>query len=119
MSTLKVNNIEDLDGNEQYTCKAWVNFDGTTTPPTIRASGNVSSVVRNATGDYTVNFTNSIVDGNYGIGAVNDFAEGATRNWPAPLNIHTRSSSSLRVLTHSSGTGDAHNLEIVTFVIFR
>ncbi len=65
MSTLKVNNIEDLDGNEQYTCKAWVNFDGTTTPPTIRGSGNVSSVVRNGTGDYTVNFTNSMVDGNY------------------------------------------------------
>ena len=48
-----------------FACRAWVNFDGTTTPPTIRASGNVSSVVRNATGDYTVNFTSPLQDGNF------------------------------------------------------
>ena len=48
-----------------YACRAWVNFDGTTTPPTIRASGNVSSVVRNGTGDYTVNFATALPDENY------------------------------------------------------
>ena len=46
-------------------CRAWVNFDGTTTPPTIRASFNVDSVVRNDTGDYTVNFTTAMPDANY------------------------------------------------------
>jgi len=30
-----------------YACRAWVNFDGSTTPPTIRASVNVSSLTRN------------------------------------------------------------------------
>jgi hypothetical protein len=49
----------------KYVCRAWVNFDGTTTPPTIRASGNVSSVVRNATGDYTINFATPMQDANY------------------------------------------------------
>ncbi|AHX01178.1 putative tail protein [Nitrincola phage 1M3-16] len=48
-----------------YACRAWVNFDGTTTPPTIRASGNVSSVVRNGTGDYTVNFITPMQDTSY------------------------------------------------------
>jgi len=48
-----------------YTCRAWVNFNGTTTTPTIRASGNVSSVTRNGTGDYTVNFTTAMADINY------------------------------------------------------
>lgn len=48
-----------------YACRAWVNFDGTTTPPTIRASGNVSSVVRNGTGDYTINFSTALPDANY------------------------------------------------------
>lgn len=118
MSTLKVKHIEDLDGNEQYTCKAWVNFDGTTTPPTIRAGGNVSSVVKNGTGDYTVNFANAMVDVNYGIVAVNDVKEGTTRNGPAPLNIHTRSTGSLRVLTGDI-QGNANNQELVTFAIFR
>ena len=40
-----------------FACRAWVSFDSTTTPITIRASGNVSSVILNATGDYTINFT--------------------------------------------------------------
>jgi hypothetical protein len=49
-----------------YACRAWVNFDGTLNfPGTIRASGNVSSVTRNGTGDYTVNFTTAMPDANY------------------------------------------------------
>ena len=48
-----------------YGARAWVNFNGTTSPPTIRASGNVSSVTRNSTGNYTVNFTTAMPDANY------------------------------------------------------
>lgn len=48
-----------------YGCRAWVNFDGTTSPGTIRASGNVTSVSKTATGRYVVNFTNTLVDANY------------------------------------------------------
>jgi hypothetical protein len=51
----------------KYACRAWVNFDGTTTTPSIRASGNVSSVTRNGTGDYTVNFATAMADENYTI----------------------------------------------------
>jgi hypothetical protein len=47
-----------------YTCRAWVNFNGTGTVA-IRASGNVSSITDNGTGDYTVNFTNAMPDANY------------------------------------------------------
>lgn len=43
--------------------KAWVDFNGTTA--TIRSSFNVSSVTRNATGDYTVTFTTSMSNTNY------------------------------------------------------
>jgi hypothetical protein len=50
-----------------YACRAWVNFDGTTTPPTIRASGNVSSVTRNGTGNYTVSFIEPMPDANYSL----------------------------------------------------
>lgn len=49
----------------QGSAKAWVNFNGTTSPGTIRASFNVSSVTRAATGDYVVNFTNAFSDANY------------------------------------------------------
>ena len=47
-----------------YACRAWVNFNGTGTVA-IRASGNVSSITDNNTGDYTVNFTTAMPDANY------------------------------------------------------
>lgn len=49
-----------------YLCRAWVNFNGTGVVA-IRASGNVSSIADNGTGDYTVNFTTAMPDANYSI----------------------------------------------------
>ena len=49
-----------------YACRAWVNFNGTGTVA-IRASGNVSSITDNGTGDYTVNFTTAMPDANYSV----------------------------------------------------
>ena len=53
-----------LDGAQSgsapiYAARAWVNFNGTGTVA-IRASGNVSSITDNGTGDYTVNFTTAM-----------------------------------------------------------
>ena len=58
-----------LDGAQSgsapiYGARAWVNFNGTGTVA-IRASGNVSSITDNGTGDYTVNFTTAMADANY------------------------------------------------------
>jgi hypothetical protein len=56
--------------NPLQLCKAWVNFNGTGTigqPQTIRSSYNVSSVTKNATGDYTVNFATAMTDANYSV----------------------------------------------------
>ena len=78
MSTLKVNTVQhnttgfnnvvqftDGAGTENGTlCRAWVNFNGTGTVA-IRDSFNVSSITDNNTGDYTVNFSNSLDDANY------------------------------------------------------
>jgi hypothetical protein len=50
-----------------FAARAWVNFDGTTSPGTIRANGNVSSVTRNGTGDYTINFATAMPDANYAL----------------------------------------------------
>jgi hypothetical protein len=90
ITTAKVNNgaitavkldgvPKDNSGNDlsvgsmpAFACRAWVNFDGTSsvvvgaeTRCTIRASGNVSKVVRNGTGDYTVFFLTAMTDANY------------------------------------------------------
>ena len=61
-----------------YLCRAWVNFNGTGTVA-IRASGNVSSITDNGTGDYTVNFTTAMPDANYS--ALVNVGAFATSNW--------------------------------------
>ena len=58
-----------LDGAQSgsapiYAARAWVNFNGSGAVA-IRASGNVSSITDNGTGDYTVNFTTAMADANY------------------------------------------------------
>jgi hypothetical protein len=45
--------------------KAWINFNGSTS--TIRANYNISSITKNATGDYTINFTTAMTDANYAV----------------------------------------------------
>ena len=54
-----------------YMCRAWVNFNGTGTVA-IRASGNVSSITDNGTGNYTVNFTTAMSDANYSVQSLCD-----------------------------------------------
>ena len=54
----------DTGSAPSYSCRAWVNFNGTGTVA-IRASGNVSSITDNGTGDYTVNFTTAMQDTGY------------------------------------------------------
>lgn len=50
--------VEGIEGgNIKNVCTAWVNFNGATTPPTIRDSFNVSDVVRTNTGDFDI-YTN-------------------------------------------------------------
>jgi hypothetical protein len=49
----------------QQAPRAWVSFDGTTTPPTIKSSYNVASVSRTNTGVYLITFTNALPDANY------------------------------------------------------
>lgn len=46
---------------------AWVNFNGGTSPGTIRGSNNVTSVTKNSTGNYTINFTSALANSNYAV----------------------------------------------------
>lgn len=48
-------------------CRAWVSFNGKASPPVILSSLNISSVVKNATGDYTLNFATPLENSNYAV----------------------------------------------------
>ncbi len=91
-----------------YTCRAWVNFNGTGTVA-IRASGNVSSITDNGTGDYTVNFTTALSDASYGFTA----SSGANQTAIAIL-----STSQAKILTLNSSGGGVDS-SLVTSSNFR
>lgn len=66
--TISNGSISTSTANVINGAKAWVNWDGSSgSGNTIRASYNVSSVTRNSTGNYTINFTNALTDGNYAV----------------------------------------------------
>ena len=103
-------------------CKAWVNFNGTGTVA-IRASYNVSSITDNGTGDYTVNFTTALADGNYNF--VIAGRETATAAGRSDLSIQARSSSgsyvsgSIRVMSCYASDANVFDAETVCVAIFR
>ena len=99
------------------TCKAWVNFNGVGTV-SIRADFNVSSITDNAVGDYTVNFSNAMVDTNY---AVNVTAGGNFEGAMASLRRNANSgyaTGSIRVFTNS-GNNSNNDMEFVSVSVFR
>jgi hypothetical protein len=71
-----------------YGCRAWVNFNGTGTPA-IRASGNVTSITDNGTGDYTINFTTAMPDANYAVSIASmrntNYSPGNFQSFGSPL----------------------------------
>lgn len=81
-----------------YACRAWVNFNGTGTVA-IRASGNVSSITDNGTGDYTVNFSSPMVDTNYSVSGIMAGYSGYTvpTSCAQTLAIGTKATTSQRV----------------------
>ena len=106
-----------------YGCRAWVNFDGTGTTGTnmtIRASGNVTSVYKNGTGDYTVTFTTAMPDANYATVAMGNGYNGDSCSSYAPYlyNNSSRTASVVRILCHENGSANLDNL-VVSLAIFR
>jgi hypothetical protein len=104
-----------------YGCRAWVNFNGTTNVGgncTIRASANVSSVADNGTGDYTVNLTTAMPDGNYS--AVSSGGTGSNNIRMCSCSpVSATSTSQIRVIGITVGAGSLIDLDVVSVAIFR
>jgi len=103
-----------------FACRAWVNFSGTGTVA-IRASGNVSSITDNGTGDYTVNFTTAMPDANYAMVQGSANIAGYTDDRPviAGFNIVTAPTSSAARIYVKDGNNDASDSTRVTLSFFR
>jgi hypothetical protein len=127
MSSLQVDNIQtynsnppvikNVSGTEVGTfCRAWVNFNGTGTVA-IRSSFNVSSITDNGTGDYTVNFTTAMVDGNYSAIATSEWTSGVTNVTVVTTStLNSTSGARIKILNFSSVSNDS---PVVCISIFR
>ncbi len=85
-------------------CTAWIVFDATTTAPTILGSYNIGSIIKNAVGDFTLNFTNAFINANYSVtfGQRENYAQNGfvTEQHDAPL----RTTTQLRIYSISGST---------------
>ena len=63
--------------------QAYINFDGVTS--TVVKSYNVTSLVVNSAGNYTINFTNAMSDANYATLATGSYRSSNTGNAPNPF----------------------------------
>jgi hypothetical protein len=111
-----------------YAARAWVNFNGTGTVA-IRASGNVSSITDNGTGDYTINFTTAMPDANYAptLQNVGNLADGAASAHLGILTIYgalgtgatLKTTTQLRLASGRPNTANLNDSAECNVSIFR
>jgi hypothetical protein len=115
MSTVRTDNFGPSAGGTTYSArgiaKAWVNFNGTGTIA-ARDSENVSSLTDNGTGDYTVNWSNAMANGNYAFTAQSS-GSSAFFLFASSRIGDTKTASAYRVFITRN---DAGNTEDPTFV---
>lgn len=98
-----------------YSARAWVNFNGTGTVA-IRASGNVSSITDNGTGNYTVNFTVALSDANYSYQLSDRYAASTSLVSPrAATGAPTASALSLYTMSYSNTNVDCDDVCVAVF----
>ena len=126
MSNLKVTNIQsngtgfndvvsfqNASGTQNGTlCRAWVSFNGYGTVA-IRDSFNVSSITDDATGKYTMNFSNAMNDANYACVGGSRYAQGGSS---ILSNFHdAETTTSVKVYTVGSAYYDCERVDVAIF----
>ena len=121
MSEIRANTISAANGTDPVTltkqsaAKAWVNFNGTSTIA-IRDSSGVSSLTDNATGTYTVNFTNAFGDGDYSYAGVGRDG-GSTAACVSLEGSATPAASSIKIVAVVPNVA-LRDTDIITFNLF-
>lgn len=109
-----------------YGCRAWVNFDASrdssgaintsNTNRLIRASGNVTSVLKTATGKFTVTFTTAMSDTNYAVTCTSGTSPGSPRF--AAADRSTATTTTVKIETDDA-SGSAANFNENNVMVIR
>lgn len=95
-----------------YGARAWCVFDGNavgTNAPT--AGGNISTVTRNSTGNYTLNFTTAMPDANFAFSG----NTGSTSNLAVTGSTKTASAFTLIVRDIAGAASDTSSVNVAIF----
>jgi hypothetical protein len=110
MSTLKVTNYQDINGNEKIFMSAFVNFDGD--PVTINGDKNVSSITDSGTGNFKINFDTNMSSTAYGAAAISASQWAVCTQYY--LDTKTTSQYPLRILLYTfSSYTDGHDNHVL------
>lgn len=101
-----------------FGCRAWVSFDGESGGvATIKASGNISSVVKDSEGLYTITFTTPMPDANYCITCTSSpttFSDSANRH----IAIKAISSTDFQIRSQTVSGSDT-DVTLACVAVFR
>jgi len=121
--TVNVDASDNLQFNSGYGStvtafgvRAWVNFDGTGTL-SVKASGNVSSVTDNTTGDYTVNLTTAMPDIDYAISVNCRYDDTGWGGWGTVGWVNT--ASAFRIRTGMYPGSNIYDMQDVWAMVVR
>ena len=94
--------------------KAWVFYNGST--QAILGSFNVSSVTRNGTGDYTVNYTTAMPNATYAV-AVSGYRDTVGNSFAGQAAGQTYTTSACRIYTYNASFANT-DAAGVSFTVF-
>lgn len=121
MSTIKVSAIQDLSGGQNVNvpnaAKAWVNFNGTGTVA-IRTSFNVSSITDVGSGNYQLNFTNTLPSADYTLagGSCSADPQLGLVYIDGTSKVKTASACKIRNRRNANSTEDETDISAIIFI---
>jgi len=99
--------------------KAWCTFDGSTAGTNAPTAGyNVTSVTRNAAGNYTINFTTAFSAATYAVSGWCQSVTAATGGIVTADPGDTKSTTALQIRARRSDTSGAIDSTVITVVCF-
>ena len=117
------NNLSNSTTNslnvQKRTAKAWINFNGTGTI-SIRDSFNISSIVDNGIGMYTINFATAMPDTNYCVVAMGRYFSNDiySQNLATLNQSSTKTVSSVAIVSNYSRGGTKFDCSELNIIIF-
>lgn len=109
--------ITETTGSAPYFgVRAWANYNGTS--DTLNASGNIASVVRNITGNYTFTFTTAMPDANYSLTMSYTDDVGPSGHGVGYIESQTTTAFTVRIFDEDN-SGTRMNKHIVNISVIR